>query len=103
MPRIRDVYELNPAKMPFDFTEVLAALAPRPCLAIAPLHDANFAVAGVRECTAAARPVYELYGAGERLAASYPDCEHDFPPAERERAYAWFDRWLADDASQPTD
>ncbi len=98
MPRIRDVYELDPAKMPFDFTEVLAVLAPRPFLAIAPERDANFAVAGVRECMTAARPVYELFGAADRLAASYPDCEHDFPPAERERAYAWFDHWLRDGA-----
>jgi dienelactone hydrolase len=98
MPRIRDVYELDPARMPFDFTEVLAALAPRPFLAIAPERDANFAVAGVRECVTAAQPVYELLGAADRLAASYPDCEHDFPPAERERAYAWFDRWLRDAA-----
>jgi hypothetical protein len=42
--------------------------------------------------------VYELLGAADRLAASYPDCEHDFPPAERQRAYAWFDRWLRDAA-----
>ena len=100
MPRIRDVYELNTAKMPFDFTEVLAVLAPRPFLAIAPERDANFSVAGVRECVTAARPVYELFGAADRLAASYPDCEHDFPPVERERAYAWFDRWLRD-AEEP--
>lgn len=102
MPRIHDVYELNPAKMPFDFTEVLAALAPRPCLTIAPLHDLNFAVEGVRECQVAARPVYELFGAADRLAVSYPDCEHDFPPAERRRAYAWFDRWLGAPVAVPS-
>jgi len=30
MPRIAEVYHYNPAEMPFDFTEVLASLAPRP-------------------------------------------------------------------------
>lgn len=94
MPRIADVYEMKPERMPFDFTEVLAAIAPRACLAIAPLHDDNFEVEGVRETIAAARPVYELLGAGEKLAAIYPDCKHDFVPEARDRAYQWLDRWL---------
>lgn len=94
MPRIRTVYDLKPEKMPFDFTEVVAALAPRPFLAIAPVRDANFDVQGVRDCIAAARPVYDLLGAKDKLAANYPDCAHDFPPAVREVAYAWLDRWL---------
>jgi dienelactone hydrolase len=80
--------------MPFDFHEVVAALAPRPFLAIAPLHDANFEVKGVCEAIAAARGVYRLLEAENHLAAVHPDCEHDFPPASRERAYAWFDQWL---------
>ena len=82
-------------RMPFDFHEVLAALAPRPVLAIGPLHDDNFAVEGVREAVSSARDVYRLLGAEERLEAEHPDCAHDFSPAMRERAYAFFDRWLA--------
>jgi hypothetical protein len=59
MPRIRTVYGDLPAKVPFDFTEVLAALAPRPVFANAPLHDApDFEVSGVKDCFTAARPVY---------------------------------------------
>ena len=42
MPRIRDRYHANPDEMPFDFSDLIAALAPRPFLAIAPLHDHNF-------------------------------------------------------------
>jgi dienelactone hydrolase len=94
MPRIRSVYGLNPERMPFDFPDVLAALAPRPFLASAPVNDDNFDVDGVRACVAAARPVYERLGAGERLAANYPDCGHSFPPQAREVAYGWLDRWL---------
>jgi dienelactone hydrolase len=94
MPRIRTVFALQPEKMPFDFPEVVAALAPRAFLASAPVRDHNFDVQGVRDCIAAARPVYELLGAGEKLAANYPDGEHDFPPDVREVAYAWLDRWL---------
>lgn len=96
MPRIADAYQRNPAKMPFDFTEVVAAIAPRPFLAVAPQRDANFDVEGVRECIAAAEPVYNLLGADDLLKALYPDAEHDFPDAERTAAYEWFDRWLND-------
>ncbi len=94
MPKIRTVYDRDPKKMPFEFTEVIAALAPTPFLASAPVKDTNFDVAGVKECVAAAKPVYELLGAGEKLAASYPDCGHDFPPEARKPAYDWLDRWL---------
>jgi hypothetical protein len=89
MPRIRDVYENNPDKMPFDFPEVLAAIAPRAIYVAAPLHDANFEVAGVRKCIAAAQPVYDLLGGKEKLVVEYPDCEHDFPDDVRERVYRW--------------
>ena len=74
--------------------EIVALFAPRAFLAVAPLEDENFAVEGVRECIAAARPVYALYGAEDRLAADYPAGGHDFPPESRRRAYAWFDRFL---------
>jgi pimeloyl-ACP methyl ester carboxylesterase len=94
MPLIASKYEMKPEKMPFDFPEVVAALAPRAFLASAPLHDDNFEVSGVRDCIAAARPVYELLGAKDKLTANYPDCKHDFPPEVRKVAYEWLDRWL---------
>jgi hypothetical protein len=95
MPRIRERYGADPARMPFEFGEVLAAIAPRAVFIAAPLRDANFDVEGVRDCVAAARPVYELLGASDQLEAIYPDAEHDFPPASREAAYRWIDRWLS--------
>jgi dienelactone hydrolase len=96
MPRIDAVYGRDPAKMPFDFTEVVGVIAPRAFLAVAPLRDANFDVQGVRDCLEAARPVYALFGAEDHLAALHPDAEHDFPDAEREKAYQWLDHWLND-------
>ena len=44
MPRIAEIYGKDPQRMPFDFTEVLAALAPRPVFINAPLGDDNFNV-----------------------------------------------------------
>lgn len=94
MPLLRTKYELDPKKVPFDFPEVVAALAPRAFLASAPIRDHNFEVEGVKECIRAAEPVYKLLGASEKLAANYPDCDHNFPPDVRDVAYRWLDRWL---------
>lgn len=95
MPRIASQYGKDPARMPFDFTEVLGALAPRPVFINAPEGDANFEVSGVRDCVAAAMPVYErIFGVKDRLVAEYPDAKHEFPPAIREKAYQFLERWL---------
>lgn len=94
MPRIADLYGADPARMPFDFTEVLAAIAPRAVFVNAPLGDSNFEVRGVYDCLNAAAPVYSLLGASKRLVAVHPDCGHDFPPAVREQAYEFMAREL---------
>jgi pimeloyl-ACP methyl ester carboxylesterase len=89
MPRIAELYHCSPEEMPFDFTEVLAAIAPRAVYVNAPVGDDNFDVTGVKDCLFAAGPVYGLYGAADRLVAEHPNCAHDFPPDTRERAYAF--------------
>ena len=88
MPRIIAVYHHNPAEMPFDFTEVLAALAPRPVFINAPTGDDNFDVSGVDDCVTAALSVYrKIYKAGRNLQVTHPNCAHDFPTPIREAAY----------------
>lgn len=94
MPRIREVYALDPARMPFDFPELVASLAPRRFYANAPLRDDNFDVEGVRQCVRAAARVYALHGVPERLLVEYPDDAHDFPPAQRLNAFRFFDEAL---------
>jgi hypothetical protein len=94
MPRIATEYGKSPERMPFDFNEVLAAIAPRAVLAVAPVNDDNFDVTGVREAVATARPVFALLGASDKLRAIYPDAGHDFPDASRELAYKFLDENL---------
>ena len=94
MPRIAAVYGKSPERMPFDFPEVMAAIAPRHVLVVAPLHDDNFDVAGVRETIAAASPIFDLLGASSALRVVYPDDQHDFPDRSRETAYQMFDEIL---------
>jgi dienelactone hydrolase len=94
MPRIAAVYGNDPDRVPFDFPEVVAALAPRAFFTSSPLRDDNFEVSGVRDCMAAAAPVFALHGKPENLQAVYPDSEHDFPDDARKQAYAFLDRHL---------
>ena len=95
MPRIATHFDKSPARMPFDFPGILAALAPRPVFINAPLHDANFEVSGVKDCVSAAAAVYQqVFAAGERLVAVYPDAGHEFPVDVRQAAYRFLDRWL---------
>ena len=94
MPKIASHYHNDPDKLPFDFTEIVAGLAPRPFLAIAPVEDHNFEVSGVRDVIAAAQPIYALLGKPANLQVEYPECGHDFPPQARERAYAFLDQHL---------
>ena len=95
MPLIAEKYGKDPARVPFDFPDIIAALAPRPVFINAPLRDDNFEVSGVRDCVDAAKPIYErIFEACNRLVAVYPDAGHEFPVSIREAAYGFFDRWL---------
>lgn len=99
MPRIEQRFELSPDRMPFDFAEVLAAIAPRAVFVVAPTGDDNFDVEGVRDGVRAAAPVFALHGAAEKLQVIYPDCQHDFPSAAREQAYQFLESHLTESKS----
>jgi dienelactone hydrolase len=95
MPRIASVYEKSPAKMPFDFPDVLSVIAPRPIFVNAPTSDSNFDMSGVDDCVSAARKVYEgVYHADRAIVVEHPESAHDFPPAVRARAYEFLDARL---------
>ncbi|MFW5867069.1 MAG: alpha/beta hydrolase [Armatimonadota bacterium] len=88
MPRIATEYHRDPEQMPFDFTEALGAMAPRHVFINAPVAD-SFTLEAVTDCLEAARPVYALHDATDRLVAAHPDCGHDFPGNIREEAYVF--------------
>lgn len=94
MPRLRDVYGLDANRVPFDFYEVVAALAPRGFFSCSPLHDSNFDVEGVRKAIHQSKSVYGLLRAEANLVVDYPDSGHDFPPQSREAAYKFLDEQL---------
>jgi hypothetical protein len=77
-------------EIPFDFHELVAALAPRVCFISAPLKDGNFKWESVDRVAAAAAQIYKLHGKPGNLLVEHPDCDHDFPDAMREKAYELF-------------
>jgi len=79
---------------PFDFHEMIGALAPRVCFINAPLKDSNFKWDSVDRVAAAAMQIYKLYSKPQHLLVEHPDCDHDFPDAMREKAYRLFEEHL---------
>ncbi len=94
MPSFRQRYDLDPARIPFDFDEAIAAIAPRAFYSNSPLGDHNFDVEGVKEGIAHVAEVYQFLGVGSRLQVRYPQAGHDFPYETRMEAYAFIDRVL---------
>ncbi len=92
MPLFRDKYNLDPSKVPFDFDEVIAVIAPRPFFSNSPLKDANFDVNGVKEGIANVKKVYQFLKANDNLQVRYPDAQHDFPADVRLEAYRFIDK-----------
>ena len=92
MPKLLE-YKDRLADIPFDFHELIAALAPRPVFINAPLGDSNFKWSSVDGIVRAATPIYRLYQAPENLQVEHPDCGHDFPPDIREKAYRFLEHF----------
>ncbi len=86
MPKLAN-YAGKLETIPYDFHELIGALAPRVCFINAPLKDSNFKWDSVDKVVAAAKPVYQLYGKPQNLLMEHPDCDHDFPDAMRAKAY----------------
>jgi hypothetical protein len=93
MPRLSD-YRGRQKEIPYDFPELLGALAPRPFFVHAPLRDSNFRWKSVDVCAVAARPIYKLLGNEKGLIIKHPDYNHNFPEDMRKEAYQTIDSVL---------
>ena len=90
MPLIGERYHNSPSEVPWDFADILGAIAPRAIFINAPLHDDNFEVSGVDDSV---RPLKKWFRTRD-LVVVHPDCAHDFPPEIREQAYRFLDAHL---------
>ena len=94
MPLIRSKYKLDAKRIPFNFDDIISAIAPRAFFSVSPLSDSNFNVEGVRKGISIAEQTYTLLGARDMLKVRYPQAEHDFPVENRLEAYAFIDKIL---------
>lgn len=99
MPLLKKNYNLDPKKFPFDFDEVIAAIAPRAFFSNSPKYDSDFNVAGVVKGMKKALELYRFLGAEDKLEVVYPGAQHDFPPEARQKAYQFVDQILEHEAN----
>ncbi|HOF21001.1 MAG TPA: alpha/beta fold hydrolase [Bacteroidales bacterium] len=82
----------NESRIPYDYHEVLAAIAPRPVLVIAPLLDKDAHWEDVQECVKQAGKVYSLYGAAGNIELFSPDDYSRFSVEMRDSTYSWLQK-----------
>ena len=93
MPKLLE-YQDKLDQVPFDFGEILAVVAPRHVVVVAPKKDDNFRWASAAKVVKSASAVYTLHDAEKNLRIEHPDCGHVFLPEMRELAYKRMDEVL---------
>jgi dienelactone hydrolase len=93
MPRLA-AYQGRLQDLPFDFPQVLAAIAPRRVLMFAPDGDTNFRWRSVDRVAAEARALAISAGVTADIRVEHPAGPHRFPPESREEAYRQLDAVL---------
>ena len=83
MPKLLD-YKVE--EIPFDFHEIVGAIAPREVFISAPIGDTNFRYKSVDGVAKSARAVFALYKAEDRLRVAHPDTAHVFSKDMRDEA-----------------
>ena len=78
-------------RIPYDFDELLATIAPRPALVVAPQLDRDANPADVHAAVEQARKVYALYGASEKLGLREPWDYNRLPDATQD----WIIQWMS--------
>jgi hypothetical protein len=78
----------------WDFAQVAALCAPRPLLLGNSDADDIFPVPGYRRLADKVRPIYDLYGAGDRFVLLETAGPHRDTPELRLGAFRWMNRWL---------
>ncbi|MBA2480626.1 MAG: hypothetical protein H0V44_08185 [Planctomycetes bacterium] len=89
-PRLR-FFSGREDRLPFDLHDLLALIAPRPCLVGSAVNDPFESVYAADRTVAAALPVYALHGAADRLRMSWRWGGHETSPLMIEGYVDWCD------------
>jgi dienelactone hydrolase len=77
------------AQIPYDYSELIGLIAPRPVLVVQPQLDREATSADVAAAVEQARRVYSLYGASAKLGLDSPNDIARLPTATQDRAIQW--------------
>jgi hypothetical protein len=91
MPRL-GYFIGHESRLPFDYDQVLALVAPRPVLVVAPELDRYSPVEDVRREVEEARKVYRLLGNENALELDTPLDFNRFKRPTQERVFDWLAR-----------
>jgi pimeloyl-ACP methyl ester carboxylesterase len=78
-------------RLPYDYSELIASIAPRPVLVMEPQLDRDGTPADVKSAVEQARSVYTLYGAPNKLGLYEPWDYTRLP----EKSQDWIVQWMA--------
>ncbi len=92
MPRLSQYP--SPENIPFDFDDILFAIAPRAVFISAPLNDDNFKWNSVKRIVENATRRCHKTGIIPHFHLEHPPCAHDFPTKTRDRAYEFLTNQL---------
>jgi hypothetical protein len=76
-----------------NHADLVEAFAPKPYLICSTTED-FFPIAGSRKTFQESQQIYALYGAADKISASYDTGPHGTTQRQREAIYAWMSRWL---------
>jgi dienelactone hydrolase len=79
----------NESKLPYDYNELIATIAPRPVYVLQPQLDRDATPADVHAAVDQARGVFDLYGAADKLVLDEPFDYNRLPEATQDRIIKW--------------
>jgi dienelactone hydrolase len=77
------------SRIPYDFDEILASIAPRPILVIAPERDKDANHDDIKKCVEKVTEVYSLYNATDNIEIFTPSDYNRLSPEMREKMFEW--------------
>ena len=100
LPRL-GLYAGREKEIPYDYDELIAAIAPRPVLVVQPQMDRGATAAYVHTAVDRARKIFSLYDAAGKLALDEPQDYARLTTATQNRAIEWLRTNLSTPPSAP--
>ena len=92
----------NENRIPYDYHEILACIAPRPLLIISPSMDKDAVLNDVSKCVSEAAKVYNLYGNKDKIEIFIPEDYNRYSEEMREKTYSWLQNVLTEQKPEIT-